>query len=454
MKKSMFIYAAMLLLAIPCSAQNKNSNPVLQIEGGRVQGVVCDSSQVITYKGIPYAAPPVGALRWKKPQRVIPWRGVKKADTFSAASVQNGHSPNEFYAKEFYWKGDPQFSEDCLYLNVWTPASAASKPKAKMPVAMWIHGGAYLGGWGHEVTMDGNAWAKKGVILVTINYRLGLLGFMAHPLLSAESKDGTSGNYGLYDQIAALKWVKNNIAQFGGDPDNITVFGQSAGAASVRNLVTSPLSRHLVSKAIIQSGGGLSDLVKTSTTDMAAIGQKITDIAGLKTLKQMRAATPAQLSKAAMTYLSQVHQFLVFTPYQDGKVLTEGFDASIYDKSIADIPYMIGYTQNDIADMRTSIERFCTVRDSLSNKPTYMYLFARPLPGDNSGAFHSAELWYVFHTLSRSWRPFTAADYKLSDEIVTYWTNFAKTGNPNDSGTEPWKRYTSKAPFVKTLQIK
>ncbi|MBO7553152.1 MAG: carboxylesterase family protein, partial [Bacteroidaceae bacterium] len=237
----MIALTAAILTACGGAQQQKDLNPVLTVEGGQIQGVLTDSTQVMVYKGIPYAAPPVGNLRWKKPQSVVPWQGVKVMDTFSAASVQAAHNAGEFYTEEFYFGGDPEFSEDCLYLNVWAPAGTLGDTNAKLPVAMWVHGGAYSAGWGHEITMDGDAWAQRGVILVTINYRLGMLGFLSHPLLSAD-EDGTSGNYGLYDQIAALKWVRNNIAQFGGDPQNITIFGQSAGASSIRNLCASPLS--------------------------------------------------------------------------------------------------------------------------------------------------------------------------------------------------------------------
>ncbi len=171
--------------------------------------------------------------------------------------MQAAHQEGEFYQKEFFDEGDAPYSEDCLFLNVWTPAPG--KKNKKLPVAMWIHGGAYTGGWGFEKEMDGEAWAERDVILVTINYRLGIFGFLSHPELSAESPHGVSGNYGILDQIAALTWIKNNIAQFGGDPENIMIFGQSAGAMSVQTLVTSPLAIPMISKAVIMSGGGITE---------------------------------------------------------------------------------------------------------------------------------------------------------------------------------------------------
>lgn len=259
--KSMMICAALLLLAA-CAPKN----PVLTIEGGKVQGVLTETPGVTVYRGIPFAAPPVGELRWKEPQPVLPWEGVKRADTWGHPSWQARHTGGG-YTPEFFFDGDPEFSEDCLYLNVWTPA--AGKPDAKLPVTLWIHGGGYTAGWGFEPEMDGEEWAAHGGVLVTFNYRLGILGFLAHPALSAESEHGVSGNYGMLDQIAALKWVKRNIASFGGDPDHITLMGQSAGAMSVQTLVTSPLSKDLVAGAIIQSGGGITNAPALGGTPLA-----------------------------------------------------------------------------------------------------------------------------------------------------------------------------------------
>jgi Carboxylesterase type B len=230
------ILSAVILTA--ALAGCRPANPVLEIEGGKIQGVESSVKGIYIYKGIPFAAPPVGDLRWKEPQPVIPWEGVKMADTFGPGSVQVNHDSSNPWTSEFYWE-DPEFSEDCLYLNVWTPAPG--KPEKKLPVAMWIHGGAYTGGWGYEPEFDGKVWAEKGVVLVTINYRLGVFGFLVHPFLTEESPNHVSGNYGLLDQIAALKWVHANIAAFGGDPDDITILGQSAGAGSVKALVSSPL---------------------------------------------------------------------------------------------------------------------------------------------------------------------------------------------------------------------
>ncbi len=434
--------------------QNESANPILTVSGGQIQGVVTDSTDVIVYKGIPYAAAPVGDLRWQKPQPVTPWEGVRTADTWGNVAIQaaldNGGGGGNFYVKEFYQDGLPQSSEDCLYLNVWTPRSAAGKADSKLPVAMWIHGGAYDHGWGYEITMDGQEWAKRGVILVTINYRVGIIGFMAHPELSAEA-DGVSGNYGTLDQIAALKWIRENISQFGGDPDNITILGQSAGASSIKNLCLSPESKGLISHAIIQSGGGISG--KRSDTGAEVLkayeeqGKQLMDSLGYTSLEQMRAIPASELLKI------QQSAKMRFRPVTDGKYLPQTFDDATLDGNIADVPYMIGYCANDIGSMGESIKLFCETRNTQSQQPAYMYLFARALPGDDAGAFHSSELWYTFHTLDRSWRPFTAADYKLAGEMTDSWTDFAKYGNPNGQGGGTWTPCTGDNPYVKEFQV-
>lgn len=455
--KLMALMSAALLVAC-AEPQSQTTNPTLTISGGQVKGVLTDSTNVMVYKGIPYAAPPVGELRWRKPQPVQPWDTVMIANHWGNAAIQPDHNLGEFYTEEFYWQGDPARSEDCLYLNVWAPAETVGNTNANLPVAMWVHGGAYAAGWGHEITMDGDEWAKRGVILVTINYRLGMLGFLSHPELSAENDNGTSGNYGTYDQVAALKWIKENIAQFGGDSNNITVFGQSAGAASIKNLVTSPLSKGLISKAIIQSIGGIKSLNLLADAQSAeATGKAMMDAGRLDNLEKMRKATPAELEQAAAEYNknNKGGRGLMYMPHLDGELLTEDFDSAVLNSTMADIPYMIGSTLNDLPGLDEGIGLFGVARDSLSKQPVYVYHFDRQLPGNPSSAYHSSELWYVFHTLKNSRRPFTEADYSLSDQMVDYWTNFAKTGNPNgEAATETWPKYTKSNPFMMIFDVK
>ena len=452
MKRILLLTAVVLLMA-SCTEKN----PVLTIEGGRIQGIPTETPGVNVYRGIPFAAPPVGGLRWKEPQPVISWEGVMVADTWGHPAWQAAHTPGG-YTPEFFFDGDPAFSEDCLYLNVWTPA--AGKTGAKLPVTLWIHGGGYSAGWGFEPEMDGEEWARHGGVLVTFNYRLGVLGFLAHPELSAESAHGVSGNYGMLDQIAALKWVKANIAQFGGDPDHITLMGQSAGAMSVQTLVTSPLSKDLVAGAIIQSGGGLTDgplLGGMPLTEAETLGKELMEWAGFETLEQMRAASPEELLAIPMRYMMEKKQYLRLSPVVDGYAYPETFQQAARAGRIANVPYMIGGTLDDMGGLASGIDRFCFAREQ-AGIPAYAYQFARRLPTDGregvlQGAFHSSELWYMFKSLRFCWRPFVPGDYDLAEQMVTFWTNFAAAGNPNGSGPVVWTPCTAASPEFMILKL-
>lgn len=432
-----------LMLAAACS-----HNPVVTVEGGKIQGTVKDG--VVAFKGIPFAAPPVGEFRWKAPQPVVPWAGVRVCDHFGAPSWQPNHVPTDGYMHEFFFDGDPEFSEDCLYLNVWAPEKGEN-----LPVTLWIHGGAFSYGWGFEPEMDGEEWAKHGGILVSCNYRLGLLGFLAHPLLSEENPEGTSGNYGLLDMIAALKWVKNNISAFGGDSSKITIMGQSAGAMGVKNLVTSPLSKDLIAGAIIQSGGGIMErsiLGDFSLKDAEALWKDVMDWAGYTTLEEMRSIKPQDLLNISRLYSEATGKYPGFpAPVVDGIVLPETFDRASLEGRIANVPYMIGCTLDDMGGLDSGIERFCAVREQ-AGTPAYAYQFARRLPDDGrpgilTGAFHSSELWYMFKSLRLSWRPFTPGDYALSEDMITAWTTFAATGNPS------WPPFTAEDPSFMIFKL-
>jgi para-nitrobenzyl esterase len=434
-----FFFAAVVLAS--CS----DSNPVLTIDGGKVTGVPTQTSGIIAYKGIPFAAPPVGDLRWKEPQPVVPWQGVKVADKYGAAACQTTWDPQSFYGREWRASGSVPFNEDCLYLNIWSPA--AGQTGRKLPVAMWIHGGGYREGFAFEPEMDGGEdWASRGVIFVSVTYRLGVFGFFSHPLLSAESPNRVSGNYGLLDQVAALKWLKRNIAQFGGDPENITIFGQSAGAGSVQSLCASPLSKGLVSHAISMSGGGLSDARPGIMLDTAQLNnQAMMDYFKKSTLKEMRTLTFEELRQMATDYSTATGKRVGWSPVVDGYLLNGTFTTTARAGEIADIPYMIGYTANDMNDATQAVADFCALR-AKQGKPAYAYLFTRQLPGDENGAWHSSDLWYVFHSLRHSWRPFTKGDEALSLKQVDYWTNFAKYGNPNGKAAGEWTPYTTDSP--------
>ena len=321
---------------------------------------------------------------------------------------------------------------------------------------MWIHGGGYREGFAFEPEMDGGEdWASRGVILVSVTYRLGVIGFFSHPLLSAESPNHVSGNYGLMDQAAALKWISTNIEQFGGDPKNITIFGQSAGAGSVQSLCASPIANKMVSKAISMSGGGLSIGRPGLTLDSAElINKRMMDYAGKTTLEAMRAMSFDELIQLSQKYADATKIRVGWSPVIDNYFLKKSFSDAAVAKEIPDIPYMIGFTANDLGDMSKPISDFCALRATQSSKPAYAYMFQRQLPGDSSGAFHSSDLWYTFHSIKHSWRPFTAGDEKLSKQMVDYWTNFAKSGNPNGKNGDVWKPYTAQQPMFMVLDAK
>lgn len=460
MKKLLNLSLCLATVAmVGCTSQPKQvaeTNPVLTIEGGQVKGLELD--KVIAYKGVPYAAPPVGELRWKAPQPVVAWDTVMLADHFRNASYQVPHNFEDGdYGTEFFPEDAP-FSEDCLQLNIWTPSEAAGDTNKKLPVALWIHGGAYMCGWSFEMEMDGEAWAQRGVILVTANYRLGGLGYLSHPLLT--ERDGQSGNYGLMDQIAALKWVKRNIAQFGGDPENVTVLGQSAGGGSIRCLCIAPESKELMSRAIIMSAGGLGGRLAEGTPQAVADtqGQAVLAAGGLTTLEQMYAASGADIQAAVEKYNADNKTFVMMPPHVDGKTLVQTFDEAVLAGTVADVPYMIGSVADDMPGLAEGFQAFADARQEKSDKPVFIYHFDAALPDDGrpclKGSFHSSELWYVFHTQQRSWRPFTEADNELSNRMADYWTNFAKYGDPNGADGGDWKPTTKEAPYVQELQRK
>ncbi len=451
MRKALVLLSALALLGCAESVEN----PVLTIEGGQVQGVPADKAGVYVYRGIPYAAAPLGDLRWKEPQPVTPWQGVLVADKFGHPGYQSVHYPGG-YTTEWGYGDEAPYSEDCLYLNVWT--KAPGKTGAKLPVALWIHGGGYREGWGSEPEFDGQEWADKDVVLVSFNYRLGVFGFLTHPELSAESTHGVSGNYGILDQIQALKWVQANILQFGGDPDNITIFGQSAGGGSVKTLCESPLARGRFKRAIIMSAGGITSTQSApaasprgfrsmSLRESEAQTKKVMDWAGLTDLKKMRAASTEMLYSLGNIYnaVTGERTYLQGSPVVDGYVSMKSFDSAALDGSLADVPYMIGYTLNDMGNMSPGIADFCLNREKAGNK-AWAYEFARPLPTDGradvlKGAFHSSDLWYVFKSLKHCWRPWAEGDWDLSERMLTAWSNFAKYGDPDGRDGGEWAPY-------------
>ncbi len=444
---------------------------IVRTTKGFIEGVPCDG--YIVYKGIPYAKPPIGNLRWKAPQELEPWEGVYRADKFQKIAVQDLPDPDHpimgRFNKEFYANPEyvPEMSEDCLYLNIWAPEHSEDK---KLPVAFWIHGGGFSGGYSSEIEFDGAAYCKKGVILVTVEYRCNIFGFLAHPWLDQENDRHISGNYGILDQIAALNWVSDNIAAFGGDPSNITVFGQSAGSMSTQTLVSSELTEGKIAKAIMQSG--ISCEVGVDQTPTLSEEEEygkifVEECAGAENIQQLRAMTTEELSAARRIFDGKMWESgagLVLVPNVDNYVLRDNVKEVYKAGKMRRIPYMTGTVIDDLMARPQEVKdktpgllmeqcrQWSLKCQEIFDGPAYVYFFAHELPGDDWGAFHSSELWYMFGTLKRCWRPMTAEDYELSEEMVTYWTNFMKNGQPGGADVKAWEPYSKENPYIKVLQ--
>ncbi|MBO9518174.1 MAG: carboxylesterase family protein [Porphyrobacter sp.] len=479
---------ALLSLAAVAGACSMSPAAMAQMTQAAVQqGQLSGTKEggVTTFLGVPFAASPTGERRWKVPAPATSWKGVRKADTLPS-SCQQGVTPNGFGPWTHEYVVTNAVSEDCLYLNVWTPAQRAGE---KLPVMVWIHGGGFTGGSASVPIYDGAKLAEKGIVVIAINYRLGAYGFLAHPELTAESPAHASGNYGLLDQIAALQWIKANAAAFGGDPDRVTIAGQSAGAMSVHHLIASPLAKGLFAQAIAQSGSG-TGVNPGDRTAAEKQGLSLMQAAGVASLADLRKLTPAQLEAAQ----GKMGQGAGFAPIVDGLVLP---DASFAGANTNDTPILTGMTSDEMtglnpnfgkatpAVIQAQLERsygqlapefarlypaasdaeanatagalardrglasmalWAQQRQGASRQPVYAYLWTHPEPGPDAaryGAFHSSEIPYVFDTLDASpERPFTDLDRQLAAQMGDYWVNFVKTGNPNGSGLAAWPAYT------------
>ena len=412
---------------------------LITIPCGQIQGTTCQWPGVTAYKGIRYAT----AERFAYPKEITGWEGIYDATEYGNCSYQ----PRAFYDEEtvvekvFYYyefrKGATYtYSEDCLFLNVWVPEGAT--PESKLPVLFYIHGGGYTGGCGHEKHFDGPVWAKKGVIAVTCNYRLGPMGFMCLPEL--KERDGHTGNYGLYDQMTAMQWVQHNIAAFGGDPANVTVMGQSAGAMSTMQHCISPMTHGLFNKAVMSSGGGAHKLMDSSQTceDRYEFWKQVLADMGIATLDELLAAEPENIIKSWQKLKKSSPKYaMVASPCIDGQLLTKSPLTALHEGDVKAIPYMLGATSQDMMPffIFPMAKDFCDKQ----KKTSYCWFFDRQLPGDKNGAWHSSDLWYWFGTLKNGWRPFEDKDYALSKAMSDYLCNFAKTGNPNGRGLTEWK---------------
>ena len=403
---------------------------------GALRGVAGKNPGTAAYKGIRYAT----AGRWEYPVQVKHWEGEYDATHYGNCAYQ----PRAFYNEEdmpekaFYYnefrKGETYtYSEDCLFLNVFTPDTA--KEGDKLPVLIYIHGGGFNGGCGHEKHFDEPVWPAKGVIGVTLNYRLGPLGFAVLPELKAEA--GKTGNYGLHDQHTAIQWVKDNIASFGGDPDNMTIMGQSAGAMSVQQHCLSPKSKGLFHKAVLSSGGGVSKMMSAASPEKNyEFWKEVMKRAGCDSLEAFRKLDVAQLYAVFQKAKKEVKGgMMAISPVLDGDLVVGTGVAILNAKAHMDIPYMAGSTSEDVMPpiIYAMGRDWCAVQE----KPSYAWFFNRQLPGDDNGAWHSADLWYWFGTLDNCWRPMEDKDRELSEQMVSYLCNFVKNGNPNKGGVLP-----------------
>ncbi|WP_338423760.1 carboxylesterase/lipase family protein [Hymenobacter cyanobacteriorum] len=462
---------------------------IVATRSGRVAGGRSKDGKVNFYKGIPFAAPPVGRLRWQPPQPVKPWRGVRTCVQHAPSPMQGAPAPFSMWTTEFLIPKAP-ISEDCLYLNVWSAANTAAE---RRPVLVWIYGGGFMSGGSAVPIYDGEALARAGIVVVSVNYRVGPFGFFAHPELTKESGHQASGNYGLLDQIAALHWVRANIAAFGGDPARVTIAGQSAGAQSVSCLVASPLATGLFHQAIAESGAGFARPYPT----LAAAEQE-----GLHYAQTLKAPTLAKLRQLPAAALVQQAPNL-HGPITDGYVLPSALPELFATGRSNPVALLTGWNEDDgllfappqsAADFRQQAEkrygtqaaeflRYYPARDEVEaaasqwklsrdqlfgvpnstwasvqtqqlHRPAYVYRFARKVPATGEyvkyGAFHTGEVPYVFDNLRLVARPWEPADQQLARTMAAYWVNFVRTGNPNGAGLPTWPAYqpTSKQTMI------
>jgi para-nitrobenzyl esterase len=415
--------------------------PQVKIDTGILEGL--DTAGVKVFRGIPYARPPVGPLRWRPPLPATIWRGVRDAKHLGHNCIQ--HQP--------YSDIDPfaaGVSEDCLYLNVWT--KSLDKSATRRPVLVWIHGGGFFAGFGGEERHSGVRLAKKGAVVVTLNYRLGAFGFLAHPAFAAESPYHAAGNYGLLDQLAALRWVQRNIARFGGDPSRVTIFGESAGGMSVGSLIASPLAKGLFQRAILESGTGINIGVGSRANAQKVAMQFAESLhvrgSGAEAAQRLRALNPDKVLAASL-HLGPEGQ-PAFWPVVDGYVLPRPVDSTLFRGEGNRVPVIAGTNRDEGDEWMGAPTRTFARLTSARGVPTYVYMFSRV--GDDSanrarGAYHSAEITFVFgrpHPLQAS-AGSAPYDSTVAEAMSDYWVSFATTGDPNSgpsAGRWPhWPRF-------------
>lgn len=496
--KAMVAAVALAAAFVPAAGFSQTA----QTRQGKVQGIRQGGADA--FLGLPYAAPPVGEARWRAPAPAAAWKGVRKADKFGASCEQGVGNGRGFgpWTTEYVVHGE--VSEDCLSLNVWTPHK---RPGAKLPVMVWIHGGGFSAGSGSVPIYDGANLAQRGIVVVSINYRLGLFGFLAHPELTKEA--GASGNYGLMDMVAALRWVRDNISRFGGEPAKVTIAGQSAGAVAVHDLIAAPSAKGLFIRAIAQSGSG-TGVGAPSLAAGEAAGITLAERVGAKSIADLRKVSPAALMAAAggRDGGATAPPGLRFMPVVDGKVMPKDPE-TLARGEFNDTPVLTGLNADEgsglsptygkatasglkerlektftagTADARrfyaastdaeagsvskalsrdwgqASAYRWAVDRTSKSANPVFFYFFTHPEPGPEVaryGAFHSSEIPYIFQTLDKSPdRGFTAEDRRISETMTSFWVNYIRSGNPNGGKLPQWPRFDARSPMVMELNAK
>jgi para-nitrobenzyl esterase len=484
------ILALLILTFLVSCNTGQEGLDIVQTQSGQVSGLTTEEGNIHIFKGIPFAAPPVGDLRWKAPQPLAPWEEVRECIAFGPSPMQGKPAPFSMWTEEFLIPEEP-ISEDCLYLNVWTGAKSAEE---KRPVLVWIYGGGFNSGGSGVPIYDGEAMAKKGIVFVSINYRVGIFGFFAHPALTAESGHQASGNYGLMDQLAALQWVQDNIAAFGGDPGNVTIAGQSAGSMSVNCLVASPLAEGLFNKAIAHSGAnftrGNAELQQAEQQ-----GVQIAESLNASSLEELRAVpadTLMQLRSGMRGpvidgYVLPAHIADIFAKGQQNTIslLTgwnqdEGllfgpvknaadFQQQAEEQYGEDAATFLQYypAENDSLaalsqlylsrDMIFGLQNYvwANVHSQQEQRPVYVYRFTRKVPATGEyvkyGAFHTGEVPYAYDNLGFVDRPWEDLDYELADDMSAYWANFIKDGNPNGEELPEWPAYDSQQKRIMVL---
>ncbi len=465
-------------------------------ENGLVKGLAATDARITVYKGIPFAAPPVGDLRWAPPAPAANWKGIRECFEFGPISMQRtpGKDPNAFYSKEWHVDPDVTISEDSLYLNIWTPAK---KTDEKLPVMVWIFGGGLQEGYPYEMEFDGERIASRGVILVQVGYRLNAFGLLAHPEITAEHPEAPA-NFAFQDQAYGIAWVKRNIANFGGDPLNITIFGQSAGGMSILAQMCSPKTKGLFQKGIIESIGGMVPVYPVNRS-MPCVTMEQQEADGIRFFEKLGVKTLAQARKLDAQYIedkfNEGHEFF-WGACVDGRFLTKTLNETVLANEINDVDFMIGNTKDEFLiqpdsedpdevnkwidkmfgdkaeDYKAIVAKIpgfrkaastvhqMTLGNQLMNeicatqgRKFYAYEFGPDMPGDDAGVFHSSDLWFEFETLMKCWRPFDGHHFDLARKMCNYWTNFAKNGDPNglDSDGRPmptWTPYAKETPYT------